>query len=168
MNYPPVLTGLAVALATSSTPGAAQSAGSAAAGADLGAMSVTTPAQRNTAHGPARNFTGRVLVDLLITAVAPSRVSASEVTFAPGARSNWHTHPAGQTLVITSGVGWVQDEGGHKREVRAGDVVWTAPGGKHWHGATPTNSVKHTAIQEAVDGENVVRLEPVTDAQYAD
>jgi quercetin dioxygenase-like cupin family protein len=93
-------------------------------------------------------------------------MSAAVVTFAPGARSNWHTHPAGQTLVVTAGTGWIQQEGGAKREIHAGDVIWTPPGVKHWHGATDTTSMRHTALQEVVDGENVTWLEAVSEAQF--
>ena len=93
-------------------------------------------------------------------------MSGGHVTFEPGARSAWHTHPVGQTLVITSGLGWVQQWGGPKQEVRAGDVVWFAPGIKHWHGASASTAMTHIAIQEAVDGKNVDWLEQVSDEQY--
>lgn len=92
--------------------------------------------------------------------------SGGLVEFTPGARSNWHTHPAGQTLIVTSGTGWVQQEGGEKIEIKPGDVIWTPPGVKHWHGATSKNSMIHIAVTPSVDGKNVDWLEPVTDAQY--
>jgi quercetin dioxygenase-like cupin family protein len=116
--------------------------------------------------GPAHYFTGTVRVDPVFTAVDPSRVSAGHVTFEPGARSNWHTHPLGQRLIITFGLGWVQREGGAIEEVRAGDVVWFPPGLKHWHGASPTTAMSHYSIQEAVDGRNTDWLDKVTDEQY--
>ena len=97
----------------------------------------------------------------------PARVGAASVTFEPGARTAWHTHPLGQTLIILSGSGWVQREGGPIEDVKPGDVVWFPPGLKHWHGATPTNSMTHIAIQEALDGKAVEWLEKVGDAQYA-
>jgi quercetin dioxygenase-like cupin family protein len=115
---------------------------------------------------PAEYFTGTVRLDPLFPAVDPSRVNAGSVTFEPGARSAWHTHPLGQTLIITAGCGWVQREGGPIEEVRAGDVVSFPPGLKHWHGATPTTAMTHIAIQEAVNGKNVDWLEKVSDAQY--
>jgi quercetin dioxygenase-like cupin family protein len=116
--------------------------------------------------GPAEYFTGTVRIDPLNSAPPPSRVSCASVTFEPGARSNWHTHPLGQTLVVTAGCGWTQCEGGPVVEIRAGDVVWCPPGHRHWHGATPTTAVAHIAIQEALDGKNVEWLDPVTDTQY--
>lgn len=119
-----------------------------------------------TIVGPEAIFTGHVTVEMLSTPPAPARVSVASVTFAPGARSAWHTHPLGQTLVITAGCGWTQCEGGQTVEIRAGDVVWCPPGHKHWHGASPTSSMSHLAIQEALDGVNVVWLDKVTDAQY--
>ncbi|MCY1417265.1 Cupin domain protein [compost metagenome] len=88
------------------------------------------------------------------------------MTFQPGARSVWHTHPLGQTLVVTSGMGWIQQENGEKIVIKPGDVIWTPPGVKHWHGATATTGMSHIAIQESLDGKNVEWLEPVTDAQY--
>jgi quercetin dioxygenase-like cupin family protein len=107
-----------------------------------------------------------VRVDPLFAAVEPSRVSGGHVTFEPGARSAWHTHPAGQILIVTSGLGWVQEWGGPKQEIRPGDVVRIAPGVKHWHGASATTGMTHIAIQEAVDGKNVDWMEQVSDEQY--
>jgi quercetin dioxygenase-like cupin family protein len=115
---------------------------------------------------PEEYFTGQVRLDPLFQAAAPARVGGASVTFEPGARTAWHTHPLGQTLVITSGLGWAQREGGPVEEIRPGDVVWFAPGEKHWHGATPTTAMTHIAIQEALDGKAVDWLEKVSDAQY--
>lgn len=112
-------------------------------------------------------FTGQVRIDPLHTATGPARVGAASVTFEPGARTAWHTHPLGQMLIIVSGVGWVQREGGPVEDVKAGDVVWFPPGLKHWHGATPTKAMTHIAIQESLDGKAVDWLEHVSDAQYA-
>ncbi|WP_250495088.1 cupin domain-containing protein [Caballeronia sp. GAWG1-1] len=116
--------------------------------------------------GSASSFSGSVLVTQLFPAKNPSRVSGGLVTFPPGARSAWHTHPLGQTLVITAGTGWVQEWDGKKQEMKAGDIVTIPPGVKHWHGAAATTSVSHIAIQEAVDGNNVQWMEKVTDEQY--
>jgi quercetin dioxygenase-like cupin family protein len=118
--------------------------------------------------GPAEWFTGTVRIDPLFQAPAPARVSGATVTFEPGARTAWHTHPLGQTLLIVSGVGWVQREGGAIEQVRPGDVVWFPPGLKHWHGASPTTAMSHIAIQESLDGKNVEWMEHVTDAQYVE
>lgn len=117
-------------------------------------------------EGPADWFTGHVRVDPLNTAPAPARHSAASVTFEPGARTAWHTHPLGQTLIVTSGMGWAQSEGEPVVEIRAGDVIWFPPGHRHWHGASPTTSMTHIAIQEARDGKMVDWMEHVTDAQY--
>ena len=117
--------------------------------------------------GPAEWFTGTVRLDPLFAAPEPARVSGAMVTFEPGARTAWHTHPLGQTLLIVSGLGWVQREGGPVEEVRPGDVVWFPPGLKHWHGASPTNAMTHIAIQESLNGRNVDWLEKVSDEQYA-
>ena len=116
--------------------------------------------------GPAEWFTGTVRIDPLFQAPGPARVGAASVTFEPGARTAWHTHPLGQTLVITCGLGWVQREGGPIEEVRPGDVVWFPPGEKHWHGATPTTALTHIAVQESLNGKNVDWLEKVEDEQY--
>ena len=129
-------------------------------------MTITSKASRPANRGAAENFTGAVFVDPLFSATEHTRATGGHVTFPPGARSAWHTHPAGQFLIITDGVGWVQERNGQKREVSAGDVVWTPPGVKHWHGATATTSMRHIAIQEMVEGRNVTWLEHVTDAEY--
>jgi quercetin dioxygenase-like cupin family protein len=116
--------------------------------------------------GPPEFFTGDVRIDPLNTAPEPARVAAASVTFEPGARTAWHTHPLGQTLIVTSGVGWTQCEGEPKAEIRAGDVIWCPPGHKHWHGATSTTAMTHIAIQEALDGVFVEWMEHVTDKEY--
>ncbi len=113
------------------------------------------------------NFTGSVRVDNMAAADAPSRVTTASVTFSPGARTVWHTHPAGQTIVITAGAGWVQREGGPVEEVKPGDTVFFEAGEKHWHGATAATAMTHLAITEMVDGKNVDWLEPVSDEHYA-
>ena len=117
-------------------------------------------------RSPAEWFTGTVWQEPIIEAPAPARVRALLVRFEPGARTNWHTHPLGQTLYFVSGLGRVQTAGGAIREVRAGDVVWIPPGEKHWHGAAPTMNMVHLAMQEALDGKVVDWMEKVTDAQY--
>ena len=111
-------------------------------------------------------FTGNVRIDPLFEAADPARVRGASVTFEPGARTAWHTHPLGQTLIVTFGVGWAQREGGPIEEIRPGDVVWFAPNEKHWHGASPTSAMRHIAIQESLDGKVVEWLEHVTDQQY--
>ena len=119
-----------------------------------------------SARGPAEYFTGTVRIDQLFKAPAPSRSSGAYVTFEPGARSNWHTHPLGQTLICTSGYGYVQREGGPIRTIRPGDVVWCPPNEKHWHGASLTTAMTHIAIQEELNGKVVDWMEKVTDEQY--
>jgi len=117
-------------------------------------------------QGPEQFFTGTVRIDPLHAADDPARVSAASVTFEPGARSAWHTHPLGQILVVTAGCGWTQCEGEPIVEIRAGDVIWCPPGHRHWHGATPTTAMTHIAIQEALNGSPVTWMEKVTDDQY--
>ena len=111
-------------------------------------------------------FTGDVRIDPLFTAPAPARVACASVTFEPGARTAWHTHPLGQTLLVTAGRGWTQCDGGPIVEIRAGDVIWCPPNHRHWHGATPTTAMTHIAIQEALDGKFVNWMEKVSDQQY--
>jgi len=120
-----------------------------------------------SSKGSAQYFTGAVRVDALFDASAPARVVGACVTFEPGARTAWHTHPLGQTLIVTAGCGRVQREGGPVEEIRPGDVVWIPPGEKHWHGAAPTTAMTHIAIQERLDGKTVEWLEQVSDAQYS-
>jgi quercetin dioxygenase-like cupin family protein len=121
---------------------------------------------RPSQKGPADWFTGTVRIDPLFQPAEPARTGAGHVTFEPGARTAWHTHPLGQTLIVTSGLGWVQREGGPVEEIRPGDVVWFPPGLKHWHGASPTTAMTHIAIQESANGKNVDWMEKVTDEQY--
>ncbi|MGA2777639.1 MAG: cupin domain-containing protein [Steroidobacteraceae bacterium] len=116
--------------------------------------------------GPASWFTGSVRIDPLNTAPSPARVSCASVTFEPGARTAWHMHPLGQTLVVIAGCGWTQCGGEPKVEIRAGDVIWCPPNTKHWHGATPSTSMTHIAIQEALDGKAVDWMEHVSDDEY--
>ena len=130
------------------------------------AMTITRNGSQRSSKGQEQYFTGAVRIDPLYQPKAPARHSASYVTFEPGARSAWHTHPLGQTLIVTAGTGWVQQEGGAKQEVKPGDVIWTPPGVKHWHGATSANAMTHLAITESLDGKNVQWMEKVTDAQY--
>ena len=130
-------------------------------------MEIHVSGSRPTRRGPADSFTGTVLQDPIITAPAPARLVCNRVSFEPGARTAWHTHPLGQTLYVISGHGHVQTWGGPIRDIRAGDVVWIPPGEKHWHGATPKNAMVHVAMQEALDGKHVEWLEHVTDEQYA-
>ncbi|MBV9590901.1 MAG: cupin domain-containing protein [Hyphomicrobiales bacterium] len=115
---------------------------------------------------PTEYFTGTVRLDPLFQMPDPARVSGASVTFEPGARTAWHMHPLGQTLIVTVGVGLAQREGGPIEEIRPGDVVWFPPGEKHWHGAAPTTALTHIAIQEALDGKNVEWLEKVSDREY--
>ena len=115
---------------------------------------------------PAEWFTGTVRIDPLFSAPEPARVSCASVTFEPGARTAWHTHPLGQTLGVTAGCGWTLCEGETVVEIRAGDVIWCPPNHKHWHGATPATAMTHIAIQEALDGTAVTWMEHVTDEQY--
>ncbi|AHF84318.1 cupin [Rhizobium leguminosarum bv. trifolii WSM1689] len=129
-------------------------------------MEIKRSGSQPSAKGPADWFTGSVRVDPLFAATSPARAAGASVTFEPGARTAWHTHPLGQTLIVTSGCGRVQREGGPVEEIRAGDVVWFAPGERHWHGASPTTAMTHIAIQEQLDGKVVDWMEHVTDAQY--
>lgn len=113
-------------------------------------------------------FTGSVRQDALHEAPAPARIRAVSVTFEPGARTAWHTHPLGQTLIVTSGLGWARTWDGPLQEIRPGDVIWIPPGEKHWHGATAITAMTHIALQEALDGKSVDWLEPVSDEDYGE
>lgn len=129
-------------------------------------MEIRRSGSQPSTKGPAEWFTGHVRVDPLFVAPEPARVMGASVTFEPGARTAWHTHPLGQTLLVTAGRGWAQREGGQVEEILPGDVVWFAPGEKHWHGATANTGMSHIAIQEKLDGKAVDWLEPVSDEQY--
>jgi quercetin dioxygenase-like cupin family protein len=129
-------------------------------------MDIKRNDSRPSGTGPAEYFTGSVRIDPLFQASAPARVVGASVTFEPGARTAWHTHPLGQTLIVTAGCGWAQHDGGPVEEIRPGDVVWFPPGERHWHGATATTAMTHIAIQEALDGKTVDWLEKVSDEQY--
>ena len=129
-------------------------------------MKITKSGSQPSAKGPAEWFTGSVRIDSPFHGTAPARVGGAMVTFEPGARTAWHTHPLGQTLIVTAGCGRVQREGGRIEEIRPGDVVWFEPHEKHWHGASPTTAMTHIAIAEALDGTAVQWLEKVTDEQY--
>jgi len=122
--------------------------------------------ERRPVAGPAENFTGGVQIEFLFPVQEPARAGCITVTFEPGARTAWHTHPLGQTLIVTAGGGLAQREGDPTENLQAGDVVWFAPGEKHWHGAAPTSAMTHIAITEALDGRAVDWLEQVSDKQY--
>jgi quercetin dioxygenase-like cupin family protein len=129
-------------------------------------MDIKRSGSQPSGTGPADYFTGTVRIDSRFQANEPARVGGAAVTFEPGARTAWHTHPLGQTLIVTSGAGWAQREGGPIEDIRPGDIVWFAPGEKHWHGATSANAMTHIAIAEVLDGESVHWMEHVTDAEY--
>lgn len=129
-------------------------------------MDIVRIGSQSSAKGPTDWFTGGVRIDAPFQRGSPARASGATVTFEPGARTAWHTHPLGQTLIVTSGCGRVQRDGGPIEEIRAGDIVWFAPGERHWHGASPTTAMTHIAIQEQLDGKAVDWLEHVTDEQY--
>jgi len=130
-------------------------------------MEITRVGAKPSAKGPADWFTGTVRIDQPFQATEPARVSGALVTFEPGARTAWHTHPLGQTLIVTAGLGRIQRWGGPIEEIHPGDIVWFAPEEKHWHGAAPTIAMSHIAIQEKFDGKAVEWLEHVTDEQYS-
>ena len=141
-------------------------AGAGGTGANEDDMDIKRSGSQASLKPPTEYFSGMVRLDPLFQAPEPARVSAGHVTFEPGARTAWHTHPLGQTLIITSGLGWVQRDGDPIEEVHPGDIVWFPPGEKHWHGASPATAMTHIAIQESLDGKNVNWLEKVTDEQY--
>ena len=130
-------------------------------------MDIKRAGTQASAKGPEDWFTGTVRIDPLFQANDPARAAGAAVTFEPGARTAWHTHPLGQTLIITAGYGWAQREGGPVEEIRPGDVVWFAPGEKHWHGASPSTAMTHIAVQESLNGKVVDWMEKVTDTQYS-
>jgi quercetin dioxygenase-like cupin family protein len=156
--------GLALAaLGLAALPATAQTASRSDA---LDTMSISRQGTRSVQPGPAAQFTGTVRVEMLFAPTDTTRGSGARVTFGPGARSAWHTHPRGQTLVVTAGIGRIQRRGGTVEEIRAGDVVWTPPGVEHWHGADPTTAMSHLAIQETLNGSNVTWGAKVTEAEY--
>jgi quercetin dioxygenase-like cupin family protein len=129
-------------------------------------MEIKRAGSQPSRPGPADWFTGTVRIDPLFQTPGPARANGASVTFEPGARTAWHTHPLGQTLIVISGLGRVQREGGPIEDIRPGDVVWFSPAEKHWHGASPTTAMTHIAVQEALDGKNVDWMDKVSDAQY--
>ena len=129
-------------------------------------MEIRRNGSQPSGKGPAEYFTGAVRIDSLFEAPDPARVRGASVTFEPRARTAWHTHPLGQALIVTFGLGWVQRWGGPVEEIRPRDVVWISPGEKHWHGATPTTAMTHIAVQEALNGSPVEWMEQVSDEQY--
>src|SRR4051794_29972966 len=130
-------------------------------------MDIHLAGSRPTRKAPAEYFKGTVLQDPIIQLEAPARLVSTRVSFEPGARTAWHTHPLWQTLYVVSGIGRVQTKGGPIREIRPGDVVWIPPGEKHWHGASATNGMTHIAMQEALDGSYVTWMEHVNDTEYS-
>jgi quercetin dioxygenase-like cupin family protein len=129
-------------------------------------MEIVREGSGGSEAGPDAYFTGAVRIEARFSREAPARVSGAVVSFEPGARTAWHTHPLGQTLIVTAGRGWAQREGAAVEEIRPGDIVWFAPGEKHWHGATATTAMTHVAVQEALDGVAVDWLEKVRDEDY--
>jgi quercetin dioxygenase-like cupin family protein len=129
-------------------------------------MEITRKAEQTTTTGADDYFTGKVAITAQFQRPAPSRIGGAIVRFEPGARTAWHKHPLGQTLIVTEGIGWTQVEDGPIQEFRAGDILWCPPGRRHWHGAAPQAGMSHIAIQESVDGSPVTWMEKVTDAQY--
>jgi quercetin dioxygenase-like cupin family protein len=129
-------------------------------------MEIKRSGSQPSGKGPTEYFTGSVRIDPLFTPPDPARVAMAWVTFEPGARTAWHIHPLGQTLIVTAGSGWVQREGGNIEDIHQGDVVWFAPNEKHWHGATATTAMSHIAIQEKLNGSPVDWMEHVTDEEY--
>jgi quercetin dioxygenase-like cupin family protein len=129
-------------------------------------MDIVRNGTQPSVEGPADWFTGAVRIGSAFQRERPARVSGAVVTFAPGARTAWHTHPLGQTLIVTDGMGWVQTDGGPRLDIGPGDVIWFPPGEKHWHGATATTAMTHIAIQEALDGETVTWMEQVAGTDY--
>jgi quercetin dioxygenase-like cupin family protein len=129
-------------------------------------MEIKRVGSQPSAKGPGDWFTGVVRIDPLFQSAAPARAQGAHVTFEPGARTAWHTHPLGQTLIVTSGLGWAQRDGGPIDEIHPGDVVWFSPGEKHWHGAAPSTAMTHIAIQESLEGKVVDWMEHVPDEQY--
>lgn len=137
------------------------------AAAEKPVLTVMRAGNRPVIVGPAANFTGKATIDRQVRPDSSQRMMGSHVSFEPGARTAWHTHPLGQTLIVTSGCGWVQSEGGKKEEIRAGDVIWTPANVRHWHGAQPNAAMSHYAIVEPLNGSSAEWMEKVSDEQYA-
>jgi quercetin dioxygenase-like cupin family protein len=135
-------------------------------GKQMQTITIARSGSQPSSEGQTEYFTGSVRVDPLFPVIEPSRIAGARVTFEPGARTAWHTHPLGQTLIVTAGTGWVQQSDGPVQEIREGDVVRIPPGAKHWHGATATTRMTHIALQEQLDGKVVEWMEKVSDAQY--
>jgi quercetin dioxygenase-like cupin family protein len=149
------------------TPAIVRAQGNASSQLKESNMEITRAGSQPSTKGPSDWFSGTVRIDPLFQPKEPARTAAANVTFEPGARTAWHTHPLGQRLIVTAGAGWVQREGGPVENIRPGDVVWFPPGLKHWHGATATTAMTHIAIQEALNGKMVDWLEKVSDEQYS-
>ncbi|HXI92561.1 MAG TPA: carboxymuconolactone decarboxylase family protein [Blastocatellia bacterium] len=160
-------TAMTLSLLASTSAQTNKAGATSASGQDSQAIRIARRGSQASRQGPADNFTGSVRVDPLFQANAPARTSGSLVTFEPGARTAWHTHPLGQVLIVTAGTGRVQRWGDPVDEIRQGDVVWIPPGQKHWHGAAPNSSMAHIGIVEALDGKAVEWMEKVSDAQYS-
>ena len=160
------LLALAFAYANQAKAESDSNAPSVASGKNPPAIVITRSGSQTSSKGPVENFTGSVTREPLFEANPPSRTLASRVTFAPGARTAWHSHPFGQHLIVTSGTGWIQQWGGPIQEIRPGDVVWIPAGQKHWHGATATTAMTHIAIQEQLEGNTANWMEKVSDEQY--
>ena len=161
-------TSFTVAMARAQTPAGSGAAKTDSQTATRGtSLNITRAGSVPSTRGPAEWFTGTVRIDQLFTAPAPARAAAALVTFEPGARTAWHTHPLGQTLIVQTSLGRVQRDGSGIEEIRPGDVVQIPPGVRHWHGASPNTAMTHIAIQEALDGTMVTWLEHVSDEQYA-
>jgi quercetin dioxygenase-like cupin family protein len=158
--------GLAVLAAAGPRPAGAQEKLTVLTRRRKATMEIKRSGSQPSGKGPADYFTGTVRIDPLFQAPDPARARGASVTFEPGARTAWHTHPLGQTLIVTSGGGWVQAWGGPVEDIHPGDVVWFPPGEKHWHGGTATTAMTHIAIQEALDGKVVDWMEHVSDEQY--
>ena len=163
-----VLTGTAGMMATAAESAVAsgERAASVSTAARVVPIDIKRSGSQASEKGLAEYFTGAVRIDGRFSGSAPARAAGATVTFEPGARTVWHTHPVGQTLIVTFGVGWVQREGGPIEEIRPGDIVWFAPGEKHWDGATPTSAMTYIAIAESLDGKSVDWMEQVSDEQY--
>jgi quercetin dioxygenase-like cupin family protein len=157
---------LLASAASHSEEAASSGAGAPRAGQNKKSQTISRANSQPSVKGPAEYFTGNARIDPLFSANDSAHFTGGYVTFEPGARSAWHTHPAGQHLIVTAGIGWTQEWGGPVVEIRAGDVVWCPPGVKHWHGASPSTAMTHIALTGTIKGKNVDWMEKVTDEQY--